>query len=66
MNRTDVLLAVVEMAEVGGAMPADDAISHIAAMIDRLDMASPSYEADMQVLLSIGATIWTLEDARRR
>ena len=61
MNRTDVMLAVVEMARVGGAMPSDEAISHVAALIDRLDKAGPSYEADVRVLLSIGATIWQLQ-----
>lgn len=61
MNRTNVMLAVVEMAGVGGALPGDEAISHIAAMIDRLDITSDSYEADVRVLLSVGATIWSLE-----
>lgn len=40
MNQTNVLLAVAEMALMGGAMPAYEAISHIAALIDRLDMHS--------------------------
>ena len=61
MNRTDVMLAVVEMARVGGAMPSDDAISHIAALIDRLDKGSPSYEDDVRKLMGIGATIWQLQ-----
>ena len=61
MNRTDVMFAVVEMvAGAGGALPATEAISHIAAFIDRLDKASESYQTDLEVLLSIGATIWTL------
>ena len=61
MNHTDVMLAVVEMARVGGALPATEAISHIAAFIDRLDKASERYQIDLEVLLSVGATIWTLE-----
>ena len=60
MNRTDVMLAVVEMAEAGGALPADEAISRIAVLIDRLDVHSENYQIDMEVLLCIGATIWTL------
>ena len=66
MNRTDVMLAVVEMAEVGGALPADVAISQIAALIDRLDVHSESYQFDLEVLLSIGATIWTLAKEAER
>ena len=67
MNRTDVMFAVVERAGAGGALPATEAISHIAAFIDRLDKASESYQTDLEVLLSIGATIWTLEvEAARR
>ena len=65
-NRTDVMLAVVEMAGVGGALPADEAISQIAALIDRLDVHSESYQIDLEVLLSIGATIWTLANAAER
>lgn len=62
MNQTKVMLAVIEMARMGGAMPADEAISHVAALIDRLDMHSETYE--VEVLLAIGATIWTLEQGR--
>lgn len=61
MSRTDAVLAVVEMARMGGSASPHDAVSHIATMIDRLDKASPSYEDDVMLLLSIGATIWTLE-----
>ena len=63
MNRTDVMVAVVNMAELGGAFPADEAISHIAAMIDRLDVLSDTYQRDAALLLGIGATIWTLAKA---
>lgn len=61
MNRTDVMLAVVEMANVGGAMRPDDAISHIAALIDRLDPLGDSYERDVEALLGVGACIWELQ-----
>ncbi|MDM0066768.1 hypothetical protein [Variovorax sp. J31P207] len=67
MNRTDVMLAVVEMARAGGALPGTEAISHIPALIDRLDKASESYQPDLELLLNIGATILTLElEAARR
>lgn len=61
MNRTDAVLAIVEMARIGGAASPYDAVSHIATMIDRLDKASLSYEDDVRILLCIGATVWTLE-----
>lgn len=61
MNRTDAVLAIVEMARIGGAVSPQDAVSHIATMIDRLDKVSLSYEDDVRLLLGIGATIWTLE-----
>jgi len=64
MNRTDAVLAIVEMASIGGAASSQDAVSHIATMIDRLDKASLSYEDDVRLLLCIGATIWTLEYSR--
>ncbi len=60
MNRTDVLLAVIKLADIDGGMPPEDAISHITTLIDRLDMAHPEYENDVETLLKIGATIWTL------
>lgn len=64
MNQTQVMLAVIEMARVNGAMPIDEAISAIAARIDKLDMASSDYERDVHELLSIGATLWVLASGR--
>ena len=66
MSRTDVMLAVVEMAVEGGASPPNVAISQIAALIDRLDVHSESYQIDLEVLLSIGAAIWTLAKEAER
>lgn len=61
MNRVDAVLAIVAMARMGGAASPQDAVSHVATMIDRLDKASLSYEDDVRLLLAVGATIWTLE-----
>lgn len=55
------MLTIVDMAAVGGALSSEDAISHLAEMIDRLDTASSEYEADVEVLMAIGATIWSLQ-----
>ena len=41
-------------------MPADEAISQIAALIARLDVHSHTYQTDVEVLRCIGATIGTL------
>lgn len=60
MNQTDVLMRIAEMAKLGGALPADEAISELAFVIDRLDVLSSSYEADIDALVRIGATIWNL------
>ncbi|MDI1341479.1 hypothetical protein [Polaromonas sp.] len=61
LNRTDAVLAIIEMARIGGAASPQDAVSHIATLIDRLDKTRLSYEGEVRLLLSIGATIWTLE-----
>lgn len=63
MNRTKVMLRIVEMAEAGGHMPPDVAISLVAVMIDRLDMSSEHYERDLSALLGVGATIWAMANA---
>lgn len=60
MNHTDVMIKIVEMAKVGGALPPEEAIALVAAMIDGLDMHSDTYERDMERLVKIGATIWDL------
>lgn len=65
MNQTDVMLKIVEMAQVGSAMAPSDAISNLAILIDRLDMAHPDYENDVAVILGIGACIWNMEQALR-
>lgn len=60
MNQTDVLIKMVELAKVGGAMQPDEAMAHLAKMATKLDVCSDSYEADLTVLVEIGATIWDL------
>ncbi len=60
MNQTDVVLKIVEMAKVGGALPPENAIAHVAALIAELDVPSDSYERDMERLVKLGATLWDL------
>lgn len=60
MNQTKAMLKVIEMARIGCALPVDEAMSLIAAMLDGLDVHSDTYERDVDDLMRIGATIWTL------
>jgi hypothetical protein len=61
MNQTDVMLKIVEMASVGGVLEPEQAVARVAALIDGLDMHSPTYEADVAALAQIGATIWAMD-----
>ena len=61
MNQTGVMLAIMEMAKAGGAVEPDDALSIVAALIDRQDMARPDYERDVEALVRIGACIWRMQ-----
>ncbi|MET3373337.1 hypothetical protein ABIC89_002399 [Variovorax boronicumulans] len=59
MNRTDVVQRLSEIADLDTTNLPDDAVSQVSWMIDHLDPKSPSYEANVETLLSLGATIWT-------
>ena len=65
MNQTKILLAVVELAKVGSTLSAEDAISRISILIDRLDPLDQAYERDVEALMRIGATIWDLAQHRK-
>ncbi len=60
MNESLIVLKIVELAKVGGAMPPEEAISHVASLINGLDMQSDTYARDLEALLRIGATIWNM------
>jgi hypothetical protein len=64
MNQTNVMLAIVQMAEAGGAVQPDDAIAIVAALIDRQKMFTDDYERDTEALMRIGACIWQMRQAR--
>lgn len=66
MNRTDVLIAIAEVARTGGASAPEDAISQLAAIIDSLDLSSTGSEQVMEMLLGIGACLWNLQQERMR
>jgi hypothetical protein len=64
MNQTEVMLKIVEMARTGAALPTDEAVSLLAAMVANLDVNSKSFQQNAADLLRLGATIWTLAGSR--
>ena len=66
MNRTDVLIAIAEIARTGGASAPEDAISQLAVIIDGLDLSSSGSEQVMEMLLRIAACLWNLQQERMR
>ena len=66
MNRTDVLIAIAEIARTGGASAPEDAISQLAVIIDGLELSSSGSEQVMEMLLGIAACLWNLQQERMR
>ena len=64
MNQTDVMLKIVEMARIGGALPADGAVSLGAAKGAGLDMSCERVQQEATDLMRLGATIWSLAGPR--
>jgi len=61
MNRADVASRLSMLADQESVSPTDETIAHAAALIERLDPRSPCYEANVEMLLSLEATIWALQ-----
>ncbi|CAN7339195.1 hypothetical protein C8C95_0296 [Acidovorax sp. 99] len=66
MNRTDVLIAIAEVARSGGAAAPEDAISQLAMLIDDLELSCSGSEQVMEMLLRIAACLWNLQQERMR
>ena len=66
MNRTDVLIAIAEIARTGGASAPEDAISQLAVIIDGLELSSSGSEQVMEMLMRIAACLWNLQQERMR
>lgn len=64
MKQTQTIPRIAEWAQAGGAMPLDEVVTALAAVIDHLDMDSDTYEADRVALLSVGAAIWQGSQAK--
>ncbi|MBT9514462.1 MAG: hypothetical protein IV104_19145 [Acidovorax sp.] len=66
MNRTDVLIAIAEVARTGGASAPEDAIAQMAMIIDDLELSHSGAEHVMEMLLRIAACLWNLQQERMR
>ncbi len=66
MNRTDVLIAIAEIAHTGGAATPEDAIAQLAMIIDDLELSHGGAEHVMEMLLRIAACLWNLQQERLR
>ena len=66
MTRTDVLIAIAEIAHTGGAATPEDAIGQLAMIIDGLELSHGGTEQVMEMLLRIGACVWNLQQERLR
>lgn len=51
---------MVELSNAGESPSADEAMVILAAVIDRLDASSVTYETDVEALITVGSTVWTL------
>ena len=66
MNRTDVLIAIAEVARSGGAPQPEDAIAQLAAIINGLELSGSGSDRVMEMPLRIGACLWNLQQERMR
>ena len=66
MNRTDVLIAIAEVARSGGAAAPQHAIPQLAMIIDDLELSCSGSEQVMEMLLRIAASLWNLQQERMR
>lgn len=62
MNQAMIVRKMVEQAKAGGSPSADQALASLAAVIDRLDMNSDTYEADVVALIGVGSAVWSLSE----
>lgn len=60
VNQAHIIRRIVDMAETGDSPSPDAALASLAAVIDRLDMSSDTYEVDVVALMGAGAALWRL------
>lgn len=61
MNRSDVARRLSAFAGLDISSLPEEEVSHAVRMIDRLDPRSRCYEANLETLLSLEATIWAAQ-----
>lgn len=60
MNKTEALVAMVEVARIGRGMTPTDALAHLGEMIGQEAVDDPAHDANVEKLLRLGACIWSL------
>ncbi|MDP9606519.1 hypothetical protein ABL840_20705 [Variovorax sp. NFACC27] len=60
MNRTEILATIVDMGRAGLGFTPVDALDVIAELIAREDPRGSSYDINVERLLRLGTTIWSL------
>lgn len=60
MNKTEALVAMVEVARIGRGMTPTDALAHLGEMIGQEAPDDPAHDANVEKLLRLGACIWSL------
>ncbi|MET3495102.1 hypothetical protein [Variovorax boronicumulans] len=60
MQKTDVLITVIDMARAGLGFTPSDAMAQIAELIAEEDVENPLYDSRVERLLRLGACIWSL------
>lgn len=61
MNRTDVAQRLFNLAGPEVARPSEETVAHVVALLDGLDTRSPLYQSNVEMFLSLEATIWARE-----
>ena len=61
MNRTAVAQRLFGLVDSLGGTPPDETVAFAAEMIERLNPNSHCYEANVDMLLSLEATLWARE-----
>ena len=64
MHPTQVMAEMIDIANANWALSPDDAIAHLAVLIDGMDLSEPTHDAEVEMLLRVGACIWKLQQGR--
>lgn len=65
MNHIDTVDAIVDLANTGQQMTADEALGAVVKLINDLCPTSQNYDSRLATLMQIGATLWNLSEVVR-